>query len=72
MVTSLALSYVVTRDAGPAQSELERLATEGTESEVPTVPPADGGGIAPTADAPPVVIPADDAAAVPQGPPPAN
>jgi preprotein translocase subunit SecG len=68
MVTSLALSYVVTRDLTPAQSELERLATEGAESEVPIVPSSD----ALPADAPPVVLPADDATAVPQGPQPAN
>jgi preprotein translocase subunit SecG len=71
MATSLALAYVVTRDAAPEQSELERLATEGVESEVPAVP-ADAGALAPAAEAPQVVVPADDAAAVPQGPAPAN
>jgi len=59
MVTSLTLAYMGTRAAAP-QSELERLATEATASEVP-VPqaPAD----VPQATAPP------DAAPVPQAPP---
>jgi preprotein translocase subunit SecG len=70
MMTSLALSYLVTRDAGPVQSELERLATEGAEAEVPIVPA--GEAPVPDAGAPPVMVPADDAPAAPPAPPPAN
>jgi preprotein translocase subunit SecG len=58
MVTSLMLAYMGTRASGPVQSELERIATEGLETEVPTAPASD-----------PVVVPSE----VPQAeaPPPA-
>jgi preprotein translocase subunit SecG len=39
MATSLALAYMVTRTAGPAESVLDKLAGQET-SEVPTVPVA--------------------------------
>jgi preprotein translocase subunit SecG len=66
MVTSLTLAYMGTRSAAPAQSELERIATEGVEAEVPLAPPGDDV---------PVVIPSEvpqaDAPA-PAAPAPAN
>jgi preprotein translocase subunit SecG len=68
MVTSLTLAYMGTRAAAPA-SELERLATEGIDAEVPTLPAA------PATDAP-VVVPSEappaDAPVVPEAPAPAN
>jgi preprotein translocase subunit SecG len=57
MVTSLTLAYTGTRNAGPVQSELERLATEGAPPEVPAVPAPDAA--APAAEVPVVEAPAD-------------
>jgi preprotein translocase subunit SecG len=65
MVTSLMLAYMGSRAAAPVQSELERIATEGAESEVPTAPASDV----------PVVVPSDipqAEAPVPEAPAPAN
>ncbi len=61
MVTSLTLAYMGTRAAAP-QSELERLATEAADSDVPAVPAA-------PADVPQATAPPADTATVPQAPP---
>ncbi|MDQ2641199.1 MAG: preprotein translocase subunit SecG [Pseudomonadota bacterium] len=61
MVTSLTLAYMGTRAAAP-QSELERLATEAADSDVPAVPQA-------PADVPQATAPPADTAPVPQAPP---
>lgn len=64
MVTSLMLAYMVTRAAGPEESLLERLATEGVEQEVP-LPAAPATGT----EVPQVPAPAgDDAVPVPGAP----
>ena len=60
MVTSLLLAYMVTRSAGPQESLLERLATEG---EVPTVPAG-----APANQLPDTPVPATNDAPVPAVP----
>jgi preprotein translocase subunit SecG len=68
MVTSLTLAYMGTRDAAPVQSELERIATEGAEAEVPVAPASDA----------PVVIPSEvpgagaPVAPAPEAPAPVN
>nr|PZN63285.1 MAG: preprotein translocase subunit SecG [Pseudomonadota bacterium] len=57
MVTSLTLAYMGTRAAGPEESLLERLATEGLEQEqvpvVPQAPPAGNEVPVPAPEAPP-------------------
>lgn len=55
MVTSLMLAYMVTRSAGPQESVLEQLATEGAAQEVPDVPAAPA---TPPAEVPDVAVPA--------------
>jgi preprotein translocase subunit SecG len=65
MVTSLMLAYMGTRAAGPAQSELERLATEGIDAEVPTAPASDALVV-------PSEVPQAEAPAQPEAPGPAN
>jgi preprotein translocase subunit SecG len=66
MVTSLVLAYMGSQRVAP-QSELERLATEGAEAEVPVVPGAGAQGL------PSVEVPQSDVpAAPPAEPPPAN
>lgn len=66
MVTSLMLAYTVAQRAAP-QSEIERLATEGFEPEVPVIPGA-GLPTPPPAEVPQPEVPA----APPADPPPAN
>ena len=62
MITSLTLAYMGTRAASTTQSELDRLATEGVEAEVPTLPSAAPG------DTVPQDAPAGEVPAVPQAP----
>lgn len=66
MITSLTLAYMGTRAASTTQSELDRLATEGVEAEVPTLPSAAPADTVPQVpqDAPP----AGEVPAVPQAP----
>ena len=59
MITSLTLAYMGTRAATTTQSELDRLATEGIEAEVPAVPgPADPAAPEVPQAAPPAPQPA--------------
>jgi preprotein translocase subunit SecG len=72
MVTSLTLAYMGSRAAGPVQTELDRIATEGAAAEVPVVPGA-ADAPAPVNAVPPVDAPQEPALlepAVPQTPPP--
>jgi preprotein translocase subunit SecG len=68
MVTSLMLAYMGTRAAAPAQSELERLATEGAAAEVPVAPPSDDLPVVVPSEVPQAEAPAPE----PVAPPPAN
>ena len=65
MITSLSLAYMGTRAATTTQSELDRLATEGVEAEVPTVPSAVPGDVP---QVPQDTPPAGEVPAVPEAP----
>src|SRR5688500_13119227 len=72
MITSLTLAYMGTKNAAPVQSELERLATQDEEPEVPAVSAGDAVVPAPSAEVPQAqapAVPQADAPVVPQAPP---